>query len=136
MCKLTLLYKKQYFFYYTNINLQNRFGEEMKFGDILKELLDLHNMTQKNFAQILGITPAALGNYIHNTREPDFNILLKISDYFHVSIDFLLNNTTSSSLSHSEEVLLNIFRSLTPDQKEFYIEQGKIFIRQNNRNQI
>lgn len=105
----------------------------MKFGDILKELLERHGMTQRDFSQILGITPAALGNYIHNKREPDFNILLKISDYFNVSTDFLLNHKTSTSLDHNEDVLLNIYRSLTPEQKEFYIEQGKIFIKQNNR---
>jgi transcriptional regulator with XRE-family HTH domain len=107
---------------------------KMKFGDILKELLEQHGLSQKEFARILGVTPSALGNYIHNTREPDYDTLLKISDYFHVSTDFLLNRNIKNSLSHSEEKLIYIYRSLTPDQKEFYIEQGKIFLKQNSRN--
>jgi transcriptional regulator with XRE-family HTH domain len=105
----------------------------MKFGDILRELLEQHGMTQKEFARILGITPAALGNYIHNTREPDFSTLLQISDYFHVSTDFLLNHSVREEFTHDEEMLLNTFRMLTPDQREFYLEQGRIFLRQNNR---
>ena len=105
----------------------------MRFGDILRELLEQHNMSQKEFAQILNITPAALGNYVHNTREPDYKILLRIAEYFDVSTDFLLNHRTISSLSHDEEILLHIFRSLTPEQKEFYLEQGKIFIKQNHK---
>ena len=32
-----------------------------------------------------------------------------------------------------EEELLRIFRSLTPDQKEMYIEQGKLYIRMNHK---
>lgn len=105
----------------------------MRFGEILRELIEQHDMSQKELAQILNITPAALGNYIHNTREPDYKILLRIAEYFNVSTDFLLHHTTPSSLSHDEELLLHIFRSLTPEQKEFYLEQGKIFIKQNNK---
>lgn len=103
----------------------------MKFGDILKELLEQHDITQKECARELNITAAALGNYIHNTREPDFGILVRIAEYFQVSTDYLLGHTTKQQLSHDEELLLHIFRSLTPDQKEFYLEQGKIFIKQN-----
>lgn len=105
----------------------------MKLGDILKDLLDKHDMSQKEFAQILNITPAALGNYIHNTREPDYKTLLCIAEYFDVSTDFLLNHRSITSLSHDEEALLHIFRLLTPAQKEFYLEQGKIFIKQNKK---
>ena len=105
----------------------------MKFGDILRELLEQNNMSQKEFAHILNITPAALGNYIHNTREPDYNILLRIADYFKVSTDYLLNHHALTDLSHDEELLLHIFRSLTPEQQEFYLAQGKIFIKQNNK---
>lgn len=105
----------------------------MKFGDILRELLEQHNLTQKHLADILGITPAALGNYVHNTREPDFQTLLQIAGYFHVTTDYLLNHTMESGLSHNEELLLYIFRSLNAEQQEFYLEQGKIFIKQNNK---
>lgn len=105
----------------------------MKFGDILQELLEQHNLPQKHLASILGITPAALGNYIHNTREPDFQTLLQIAEYFHVTTDYLLNHTIESDLSYDEKRLLYIFRSLNAEQQEFYLEQGKIFIRQNNK---
>ena len=105
----------------------------MRFGDILKELLEQHNMTQKECARELDITAAALGNYIHNTREPDFGFLVRIADFFQVSTDYLLDHTTKQQLSHKEELLLHIFRSLTPDQKDIYLGQGQIFIRQNRK---
>lgn len=105
----------------------------MRLGDNLKKLLEQHDMTQKQLAKELNITPAALGNYIRNIREPDYNTLIRIADYFQVSTDFLLNHDSVSGISHEEALLLQIFRSLSIEQKEFYLEQGKIFIRQNNK---
>lgn len=105
----------------------------MKFGEILKELLEQHNLSQKQLAESLAMSPSALSNYIQGIREPDYNTLIRIANYFDVTTDFLLNHPHESRFSHSEELLIHIFRSLTDDQKEFYLEQGKIFIRQNRK---
>ncbi len=110
----------------------------MKLGEILKELLNLHNMTQKQLAQALALSPSALGNYIQGTREPDYGTLIRIADYFQVSTDYLLGHSVNTEGSqkkaaHREEHLLNIFRSLTSEQQDFYLEQGQIFLRQNRK---
>lgn len=109
----------------------------MKLGDILRELLEQHNMTQKQFAQELDITPAALGNYIRNVREPDYHTLIRIADFFNVSIDFLLNhNIEMRKTTHDEDILLNIFRSLSVEQRDLYLEQGKLLIRYNSKKRL
>jgi len=105
----------------------------MNLGEMIKELLEQHNLTQKQLAEILNISPSTLGNYIQNTREPDYNTLIKIADFFQVTTDFLLGHPGAKKLSHEEELLLHTFRSLTNDQREFYLEQGKIFIKQNHK---
>lgn len=105
----------------------------MKLSNVLKELLDLHSITQKQLAEELALSPSALGNYIQGTREPDYGTLIRIADYFHVTIDFLLNHSVEVEVSQKEELLLHIFRSLTADQQEFYLEQGQIFMRQNRK---
>lgn len=97
----------------------------MKLGDKMKELLEENNMTQRELAEALGFTPAALGNYIRNVREPDYNTLIQIAEYFHVSIDTLLNHNYNSQLNNDEELLLSLFRSMTSEQKEIYLAQGK-----------
>ena len=105
----------------------------MKFGEILKELLEQQDITQKHLAKSLDMSPSALSNYIQGNREPDYNTLIRIADYFHVSTDYLLDHSHGASYGHEEEALLHIFRSLTNEQKEFYLEQGKIFLRQNRK---
>lgn len=108
----------------------------MKFGEILKELLEQHDITQKQLAEALDMSPSALSNYIQGIREPDYNTLIRIASYFHVTTDFLLGHPHEFCLSHNEELLIHIFRSLNQDQQEFYLEQGKIFIRQNRKKRI
>lgn len=105
----------------------------MNLGETLKKLLEQYHISQKKLAEDLFITPSTLGNYIQNTREPDYSTLIKIADYFHVTTDFLLGHNTNEHLTHEEMLLINTFRALTEEQKEFYIEQGKIFINQNNK---
>ena len=99
----------------------------------IKKLLNIHDLTQKEFAKILGISSSALGNYIQNTREPDYLTLIQIANYFQVTVDFLLNCSNNTNLSHSEQCLIHIFRCLSDEQQEFYLEQGQIFIRQNRK---
>jgi len=56
----------------------------------LKELRKQKKMTQVDLGNILGISQAAIANYERGERFPDEMLLIKISDVFNVSIDFLL----------------------------------------------
>ncbi len=108
----------------------------MKFGDVLRELLEEREITQKQLAKDLNIAPSTLGNYIRNIREPDFEILKTFASYFEVSTDYLLNYSPEykKSLTQEEQTLLHIFQALTTQQQEIYTEQGKAFIKQNQKN--
>lgn len=103
----------------------------MKLGDKIKELLEQNDMTQRQLAEALDFTPAALGNYIRNVREPDYTTLIKIAEYFHVSIDTLLNHNYNSEINSDEETLLALYRSMTPEQKEIYLAQGQAIYKLN-----
>lgn len=97
----------------------------MRLGDKIKVLLEQNDMTQRQLAEALDFTPAALGNYIRNVREPDYNTLIKIAEYFNVSVDTLLNHNYNPELSTDEETLLSLYRSMSQEQKEIYLAQGK-----------
>ena len=105
----------------------------MLFGDILRNLLEERNLSQKQFAEELKIAPSTLGNYIRNIREPDYATLKRIASYFNVTTDYLLDHRSAQSKSQFEDELLRVFRSLTKDQQELYVEQGKAFISQNTK---
>ena len=99
----------------------------------MKVLLEERSMTQKQFADSFNISASTISNYVQNIREPDYETLKRFADYFDVTTDYLLNRRTSKNISPAEVELLRVFRSLTKDQQEIYIEQGKIFITHNNK---
>ncbi|AAU22983.1 helix-turn-helix transcriptional regulator [Bacillus licheniformis] len=66
----------------------------MKFGDRLRELRKMRpNLSQKKLGEHLGLAESTISMYEQNRREPEYEILIKIADYFDVSIDYLLRGT-------------------------------------------
>lgn len=63
------------------------------FGDKVKKLRKRHDLTQKELAQKLGVSPAAIGLYEQNRRIPDVDVIKNIAKIFSVSTDYLLDIT-------------------------------------------
>ncbi|PED91584.1 transcriptional regulator [Bacillus cereus] len=60
------------------------------FGNIIRDLRKQEGITQKELAQSLQLSESTIGMYERNERQPDYNTLIRIADYFNVSTDFLL----------------------------------------------
>ena len=105
----------------------------MNFGDILRNLIEEQDFTQKQIANDLNIAPSTIGGYVQNTSEPDFNTLKQLARYFGVSTDYLLDFRAGETVTHQEDELLHIFRALTIEQKEIYLEQGRAFFKINRK---
>jgi len=56
----------------------------------LRELRLLYNLNQKEVAEELHLTSQAVSNYEHGKREPKIAELVRIADYYKVSIDYLV----------------------------------------------
>ena len=96
----------------------------MEFGEILRELLEERDFSQKQLAQELNLAPSTLGNYIRGIREPDFRTLKAFADYFQVSVDYLIDHRAESKHDHEEDRLLRLYRSMDEQQKRLYIQIG------------
>lgn len=107
----------------------------MNFGNVSRVLLEERDITQKQLAADLTLSPSTLGGYVQNSSEPDFETLKRIAKYFEVSIDFLLDYQSGKSATHQEDDLLRIFRCLTQEQRDIFLEQGKVFIKLNQKGQ-
>ncbi|MCR1952935.1 helix-turn-helix domain-containing protein [Clostridium sp. DSM 100503] len=65
----------------------------MTFGDRLKELREKHGLTQEQLAKILNITRPTIAGYETKGKQPDYEKLKILADFFNVSIDYLLGHT-------------------------------------------
>lgn len=94
----------------------------MKFGEQLRTLRNSQKMTQKELADMLGISPSTIGMYEQNRRIPDIKTLTQIASIFEVSLDTLLTNNIEQNKSIGNFIRhLRVRHNLS--QKDF----GKLF---------
>lgn len=69
----------------------------------IKFLREKHNISQKEFAQKIGVSNTVLSRYESGDRKPDYDILQIIADFFEVSTDYLLGRTDTPALTSEEQ---------------------------------
>lgn len=75
-----------------------------QFQNILKSLRLAKNLTQDELAKQLRISRSAIGMYESGAREPDFDTLELIADFFNVDIDYLMGRTIKTTfIPHATE---------------------------------
>jgi HTH-type transcriptional regulator, competence development regulator len=90
-------------------------------GETIAKLRKEKGLSQYELADRLGFSRGKLSNYEQGSRQPDYDTLKKIADYFEVSIDFLLGreekaNTKKDTLEEVNKLV-----------KEYGIEQFGFF---------
>lgn len=60
------------------------------FSQRLKELRQSKKLSQKALAEAVGMSDTGIQNYELETRTPNADVLVKLADYFGVSVDYLL----------------------------------------------
>ena len=63
------------------------------FSERLKALRQEKNITQRALANHLNITDTAYGFYEQGKNYPNMDILIKLADYFEVSLDYLVGRS-------------------------------------------
>lgn len=74
-------------------------------GKRIKALRIENHMTQEELAKRLGVTRAALSSWEIGRREPDTEILHKLSTIFNVSVDYLIGKTNIRNSDAIEEAI-------------------------------
>lgn len=63
---------------------------------LIKELRESRKIPQKELAIELNIPPNSLSQYENGKREPSYDLIKRIANYFDVTIDFILGNNSIS----------------------------------------
>ncbi len=88
-------------------------------GDRLKLLREEKNMTQLELGKVFSISHATINRYENSQRQPDTELISKLSEFFNVTTDYLLgrndvrNNTESiSEAIKDDQDLFNFWETL------------------------
>ncbi len=99
-----------------------------EFSNRFRQLKDEANLTLKELSEALDITSPNLSYYMKG-REPSYDILIKIADYFNVTTDWLIGRTDARNTSQESlyEQIENAFelkdnQKLSGDNKVNYLK--------------
>jgi HTH-type transcriptional regulator, competence development regulator len=90
-------------------------------GETIAKLRKEKGLSQYELADRLGFSRGKLSNYEQGSRQPDYDTLKKIADYFDVSIDHLLGR--EEKVKTKEDSLEEVNKLV----KEYGIEQFGFF---------
>lgn len=114
------------------------------FSNNLKQLRKKGNLTQTELASSLGVSRSSISMYENGEREPDFETLKAISNFFHVDMNFLLgeNHPASTNYYHNDDIaelaqeiyedpdkriLFSAARNISKEDMQFVIDMIKRF---------
>lgn len=107
-----------YLFGRTNIKNDNEVILKMStFAQRFKELRLEKNKTQKELATYFNKSDALISKYENGKAVPEFNFLIELSDFFGVSIDYLVGkNDSNNSFKNTEFIdLINNINNFEPE---------------------
>lgn len=119
---------------------QRHGGEGMTFGERLYELRNKNNLSQEELAEVLDVSRHSISKWENDKGYPEMTRLLFMSDYFDVSLDYLMrgikkeNNEEkvtaddadkiSNDKYKTKNILLvwnNFLSNLSPNQKTLFM---------------
>lgn len=100
----------------------------------LKELRKSMHKTQQQVANDLNIVQQKYQQYESGKYQPDNEMLLKIANYFNVSIDYLFGRTEDrqgntikeKGLSENEQALIELFNQVPQDQQALVLSMIQV----------
>ena len=65
----------------------------------IKELREEKHISQTKLAIDLGLNQNSVSRYENGERQADYETLIKLADYFNVSVDYLLGRTNNRKIN-------------------------------------
>lgn len=112
-------------FFFLNIK-QVKKGAGTMFGQRLRELRNKKNISATALGKVLGIAQTTISNWENSGYEPNYEMLVKISHYFGVSVDYLVGNDNDVNKNEISRLAKELYEDLDdlPEDERHDIEKG------------
>lgn len=93
----------------------------------LRKLRTERKVSQQQLADVIGTSQQSINKYENHNVEPDISTLIKLSDYFHTTVDYLVGHvfcpmeedlSEELELSKEELSLVRDFRKLSKEEQD------------------
>ena len=93
-----------------------------EFNKIFKLLRQTRGYSQADLSEALEISRSSISMYENGNREPDFETLEKIADFFNVDIDYLLGRKKDTTVIQSQ---IRLYEPTYEDIQSLIARNGK-----------
>lgn len=108
-----------------------------KFGERLRALREEKNISQEAFGKLFNLSQSTIAYYESNKKDPSRATLIKMAEYFGVSLDYLLGRTDIQEPARSEVLAAHRsdrYDTPLPQEAIEELENFKDYIRHKYRN--
>lgn len=101
---------------YTKVEWRNN---AMTWKEKVNKIMNERNITQKQLAQLSGITESSISRYLHNAQRPRMDIVVNIAKALHVETEYLLDDDEKSESAYNSiaTAIARKGNELTPEEK-------------------
>ena len=99
------------------------------FSDKLKRLRKEQNLSQEDVAFFTGVARSTIAHYELGKRAPDFDAVVKLSQFFKVPLDYFATSgedQDDTTLSPQTTRLMNTVRSMDEDQISLVADMAEV----------
>lgn len=104
--------------------------DQRKIGSFLKGLRKEKNLTQEQFAEIIGVSGRTVSRWETGSNMPDLDILIQIADYYEVEIREILDGERKSEKMNKEleETVLKVADYSNDERKRLTKKMHILFL--------
>lgn len=98
----------------------------------LRELRKEKGISLKELGAEIGVAESTMSLYENGKRQPDYETLLKLAEYFGVSVDYLLRGNDNFERLPEELVILNRnAKKLSPEKRKKLLDMARIMFKED-----
>ena len=106
------------------------------YGERIRQLRKMKKISQTALGELLHVSQSAVASWECETRTPDLETLILLSQFFEVSIDTILGNDfdeSGTSLFQSAAPFIELSQELDSESKEQWLDFGRFLANKNNK---
>jgi transcriptional regulator with XRE-family HTH domain len=96
-------------------------------GERLRKLRKANNLTQEQVAAYLNVAKSTISQYENNINEPDIETIVKLADWYGVTLDQLLGRELYPLPTSQEELAPLLRERLTVDELEYLQDSLELY---------
>lgn len=97
----------------------------------LRELRKSKGISLKELGAIIGVAESTMSLYESGKRQPDYETLLKLAEYYGVTVDYLLRGSEEEQLPEELVILNRKARNWSPEKRKQLLDMARVMFKED-----